>query len=206
MRLPNYEFLVKNYSPNTKMSSDELSQRIGGGVGSWIGNTCVLRISVAFNYIGNRWLPYFDGSNDGFFSTPSLIANFKKQVHDDAVNKIHNLPEFYHTKYETTFGRDNKRYLYRLDDLYYYLCQRYKKATISVGKTINEAGKKPLSYEKDILLFQHKIKGHRGIICFFRQFKDANGHFTFWDGSKCLDNGDKYFKDENVYGIFLWTC
>jgi hypothetical protein len=51
MNLPDYDLLVKNYPPNTKVFKEDLLRQIGGGVGSWIENTCVLRMSVAFNYI-----------------------------------------------------------------------------------------------------------------------------------------------------------
>jgi hypothetical protein len=124
----------------------------------------------------------------------------------NALNKMHNLPQFYHTKYKTTFGKDKKRYLYRVDEFYYYLCNKYKRPNVCIGTAINEHGKKQLSYEKETLRFLDKIQGRRGIIAFFIDFRDANGHFTFWNGYKCLDDGDKYFKHAKVTGIFLWTC
>lgn len=85
---------------------------------------------------------------------------------------------------ETTFGKDRKRYAFRVAEFKPFLEKTFKRADVS-GRS-----------ERD-------VKGKKGVIMFdVEGWSDATGHFDLWDGRKCA--GSEYF--DKAHRIYLWTC
>lgn len=193
LSLPSFTDLRINY-PVT--SSELVKATIGGAVNAaYITNTCVVRMSRAFNYLG---------INNKVFSLslPSWKYTTKQDFLAQEKVKVHAIPSRYPytKKFETIAGADQKRYCFRVSEFFDYLNHKYKKPDIKVEKGVRDTW----IAHHDLRVFQNKIGGVSGIICFKTQFSDATGHFTLWDGYKCLYQD--YFLDPRTSGIYLWIC
>jgi hypothetical protein len=146
VRLPPFATLKANYP--TDSDGNSVKKAIGGETTqAWLGdNTCVIRMSQAFNYAG----------------------------------KIHEIPRSKHML--TVRGKDNKNYAVRVQEFIQFLNERYGKPEITkYGSDINV---------NDFLRKTGLIAWH------IAGWNDATGHFTLWDGSAGLYEGDhNYFLD-----------
>lgn len=84
----------------------------------------------------------------------------------------------------TTFGKDRKRYAFRVTEFKTYLESHYKRADVT------GASRSAVSGEQGIIMFD--VDG----------WSDATGHFDLWNGSECA--GAEYFSD--AHAIYLWNC
>ncbi|KQM68534.1 hypothetical protein ASE74_23955 [Pedobacter sp. Leaf216] len=193
LSLPSFTDLRVNY-PAT--SSELVKATIGGAVNvAYITNTCVVRMSKAFNYLGIN--------NKTFtLNTPSWKYSTKQDLLVQEKAKVHAIPKRYPytKKFETIAGADHKHYCFRVSEFFDYLSHKYKKPDLKVEKAVRDK----FIPVTQLRAFQDKISGVSGIICFKTQFSDATGHFTLWDGKKCLYQD--YFLDPRTSGIYLWIC
>ncbi|RLJ76647.1 T6SS effector amidase Tae4 family protein [Pedobacter alluvionis] len=192
LSLPAFNDLRTNY-PTT--SSDLVKATIGGAVNAaYITNTCVVRMSRAFNYLSVD-------NNIFTLNTPSWKYTTKQAFQAQEKVKVHAIPKRYAftKKFETIAGADQKRYCFRVSEFFDYLNHKYNKSNHSL---ILKSGK--FFAQSEIRDFTDKISNKTGIICFKTKFSDATGHFTLWDGYKCLYQD--YFLDPRTSEIYLWEC
>ncbi|MCR9161570.1 MAG: type VI secretion system amidase effector protein Tae4 [Nannocystaceae bacterium] len=84
----------------------------------------------------------------------------------------------------TTYGKNNKRYAFRVAEFKPYLDKAYKRPEI------NGTGR-------------NDVHGKKGVIMFdVRGWSDATGHFDIWDGRNCA--GSEYF--DKAHAVHLWLC
>lgn len=133
--LPKYDMLIKNYP--TDSDPEKIKKAIGGAVDDPnIKNTCVVRMSKAFNYTS------------------------------DAEDEIPKRNGLYSVK-----GADKKNYALRVEEFVDFLTAEYGAPDLTkTGAAISASAFK-----------------NKGIIAWHVDgWKDARGHFTFWDGTKGL--------------------
>ena len=204
--LPPFSELRVNYPV---IEHQALLSSIGGGVNSVLmDNGCVIRMSKAFNYLGDPAIPFDQWPTPSWKVIPKSI-NFdelrKAKIQRD---NLHSIPRTYKyvNAFETTYGADKKRYCFRVNEFFDYMNHKYKqpdhKILLEPRQTMLTVGQ--------ISQLKRTIYGKTGIICFKAKFgadrpgSAASGHFTLWDGNVCL-YGD-YFQDTRTYAIYFWTC
>jgi hypothetical protein len=206
LSLPTFLELSVNYPTG---SHEAVLASIGGGVSaSYILNGCVIRMSKAFNYLATPETQFYTQLPSWNSKLPSGKTIFEQQRAAAQKAKIHSIPKTYNfiTHFTTTYGLDQKRYCFRVDEFFNYINHKYKKYDLKVEKQV---GKTKLTLE-EIRNFQAQIHNKPGIICFKTKFGEdapgtsASGHFTLWDGAKCLYH--EYFLDPRTTGIYLWKC
>jgi hypothetical protein len=204
--LPPFSDLRVNYP---LISSDAVISSIGGGVGTYLLNTCVLRMSKAFNYLGDQ-----SGNFDSWPPTPpwkvkpTTIGLEDPRKKKAAYEKLHSIPATYKyvKAFETTYGADKKRYCYRVNEFFDYINHKYKNPDF----TIKLLHRNTMLTVDQINGLKNNIYGKTGIICFRTKFgadapgTAASGHFTLWDGAQCLH--DEFFQDVRTSSIHFWTC
>jgi len=207
LSLPTFNELRANY-PLT--SHESMMAAIGGGVSAkYILNGCVIRMSKAFNYLGNNGLEWKLSPAPNWKDKPGSQFDFSKDK--SAIGeraKIHAIPSSYKyiSHFTTTYGLDKKRYCFRVDEFFNYMNHKYKKFDLKIEK---EPRQQMIPYHT-LADFKKLIQGKSGIICFKTKFGEdapgtaASGHFTLWDGNACLYG--EYFNDPRTTGIYLWKC
>ena len=148
-QLPTFAQLKPNYLLG---KGSDVLRTIGGKIGNLDPgtNTCVMRMSRAFNYAGK-----------GFEIPPNSA-------------QLRSLP-----------GADGKNYAYNVQDFLAYLRRVYGPPSIT------------MKYEKDEKESSRPFLTKTGIIAWhIKGWSDATGHFTLWDGSTGLYEGEHdYFVD-----------
>jgi hypothetical protein len=76
-----------------------------------------------------------------------------------------------HSEWLTSSGADKKLYIFRVEHIERFLLATFGKP----DKTVN-------------MPTPNAFKGLKGIIIFKKQFGNATGHATLWDGRKCSDH------------------
>lgn len=84
----------------------------------------------------------------------------------------------------TTFGKNNKRYAFRVSEFRPYLEKAYKRPEV------RGAGRSAVQGKKGVIMFD------------VRGWSDATGHFDIWDGTSCA--GSEYFAE--AHAVYLWIC
>lgn len=74
-------------------------------------------------------------------------------------------------KWQTSSGADKKLYIFRVEDLEQFLLATFGKPDKSVAMPT-----------------PNNFKDLKGIIIFKKQFGNASGHATLWDGRQCADH------------------
>ena len=85
---------------------------------------------------------------------------------------------------QTTYGKNGKRYAFRVSEFKPFLESKYKAADITGDSA-------------------RAFSGQQGIIMFdVDGWSDATGHFDLWNGSEC--RGSNYF--DKAHTVHLWVC
>lgn len=204
--LPTFSELRANYPT---MEQEALMSSIGGGVSSsYIRNTCVIRMSKAFNYLGAPPIPFDEWVIPSWKQKAKPTNFLEARPPVISAEKLHSIPATYPyiNAFVTTFGQDQKRYCYRVDEFFAYLSHKYKKADVEMQLEFRQT----MFNQDQLNQFRNKIYGKAGIICFKAKFPDdvpgsaPSGHFTLWDGATCAYKD--YFIDPRTYAIYFWGC
>lgn len=83
---------------------------------------------------------------------------------------------------KTISGANGKWHYYRIKDLQAYLENHNAIFGVPGDTDTSSLLSKPF--------FSGKIAGKRGIIIYHKQFSNATGHITLWDGNSCIANDD----------------
>lgn len=148
-----FNTLKANY-PDGKTTPEQIKTKVGGKVNAgWITNTCVIKLSMAFN--GTQ------------FAIPNHFPGLL-----------------------TVSGADKKWYALRVKEFRKYLENKFGKPDL-VHKNVRKLSAVPTDFI-----------GKTGIIAFeVAGWSDASGHFTLWNGHRCLDNSDYW---GNSHEVVLW--